>query len=269
MSTEMMTDWTKPETWSVLVVDDEIDNLELIADTLHFYGAITRTARNGVEALEVLKEFTPCLILLDLSMPHLDGWQTRPRMKAMFAEHQIPIIALTAHAMMGDKERIMNAGFDGYISKPLSLKSFINDIGNVLQQKQEHKEIQMLNWKVLVIEDELDSMEVVQELLQYHRVQSTGVQNAEQALEFLQTALPDLILVDLALPGMDGWTFLKQLQANPHWMQIPRAAFTAYHNSSLAHKAIEAGFHAYFAKPIDAMGFVQELEELVTSRKNK
>lgn len=267
MNIDMMVDWTKPETWSVLVVDDEVDNLELIAEILHFYGAVARTARNGVEALEILEEFTPCLILLDLSMPRMDGWQTRPRIKAMFAEREMPIVALTAHAMIGDKERVLNAGFDGYISKPVNMPTFMKDIALILQQKEEKKETKMLNWNVLVIEDEADSMELVQGLFDHYGVQSTGVQNAEQALNVLQTTIPDLILVDLELPGMDGWTFLKQLQANPRWMQTPRVAFSAYHSSSLAQKAIDAGFHAYFAKPIDATGFVRELEILVKSSK--
>jgi len=121
----------------------------------------------------------------------------------------------------------------------------------------------MNNWQVLVIEDEYDSMEVVQGLLEHRGIPSVGVSNGEDALNAINNFQPTLIIVDLALPGLNGWELLKRFRANPALTQVPLVAMTAYHTAELAEQAIEAGFSAYFAKPLDATSFVRELENIV------
>jgi CheY-like chemotaxis protein len=260
-----MIDWNNKASWKVLVVDDERDNLELITETMAFYGVTTKAARSGAEGLEILETFRPTLILLDLSMPQMDGWQMRTRIKQNPANERIPIVALTAHAMVGDKERALAAGFDGYIAKPINIARLLDDLRNTLQEKGS---LSMMNWQALVIEDEADSMELVQGILEYHGIRSMGAGSAEDAFQALESKTPDLFIVDLALPGMDGWGFLKQLKEDSRWSHIPRVAVTAYHNPFLAEKAIEAGFHAYFAKPIDATSFVRELQGIIETERN-
>jgi CheY-like chemotaxis protein len=121
--------------WSFLVVDDEPDNVEIVADTLTYHGLEVRTASNGVEGMALLDSFTPSLILLDLSMPEMDGWAMRQKVKDNPATAAIPIVALSAHAMAGDKERILAAGFDGYLSKPVNLLSLLEDIWTALEEQ--------------------------------------------------------------------------------------------------------------------------------------
>jgi two-component system cell cycle response regulator DivK len=111
-----------------LVVDDEPDNLEVVAETLEFHGVTVKTASNGIDALDVLKGFHPNLILLDLSMPKMNGWETRTNIKADAQTSHIPIVALTAHAMAGDSDRALAAGFDGYMIKPINILTLINDV---------------------------------------------------------------------------------------------------------------------------------------------
>lgn len=121
----------------------------------------------------------------------------------------------------------------------------------------------MSNFQVLVIEDEHDSMEVVQGLLEHHGIESVGVNSGEEALEMLREMTPALIIVDLALPGLNGWDLLERFKSTPALRSVPRVAITAYHTAELAEQAIEAGFSAYFAKPLDATSFVRELEVIV------
>jgi len=260
-----MIDWNNKASWKVLVVDDEPDNLELIADTMSFYGVTTKAARSAAEGLEILETFRPTLILLDLSMPKMDGWQMRTKIRENPANEHIPIVALTAHAMVGDKERALAAGFDGYLPKPINIARLLDDLRDTLQEKGS---LSMMNWQALVIEDEADSMELVQGILEYHGIRSVGAPTAEDAFKAMEKQTPDLFIVDLALPGMDGWGFLKQLKSDDRWSHIPRVAVTAYHNPFLAEKAVEAGFHAYFAKPIDATSFVRELQDIIEASRN-
>src|SRR5690348_6273706 len=93
--------------WTVVVVDDEMDSIEVVTEVLEFYGATVYNASNGVHALEVLQTVTPDLILSDLSMPQMDGWALLSNIRKIERLAGIPVIALTAHAMTGDEQRGM------------------------------------------------------------------------------------------------------------------------------------------------------------------
>ncbi len=131
-----MIDWQNASTWSVLLVDDEPDNIEVVADTLVFFGMTVRTAVNGLEALEIMHTFLPDVILLDLSMPRMDGWTARSAIKSDPRTRHIPVIALSAHAMAGDKERALEAGFDGYMTKPVSVPTLVEDLRTLVAPKK-------------------------------------------------------------------------------------------------------------------------------------
>lgn len=124
-----MLDWNNTATWHILVIDDERDNLDLVVEALGYHGAgVVESAKSGVQGLEKLTNFQPNMILLDLSMPEVDGFETLQRLRQMAAHQQTPVVAMTAHAMRGDKERVLEAGFDGYITKPISVMTLIQDI---------------------------------------------------------------------------------------------------------------------------------------------
>lgn len=123
-----MIDWENSSTWRVLVVDDEPDNLEVVAETLAFRGAQATTAANGREALEALETFDANLILTDLSMPVMNGWEFRTHVKKDPKLSLIPILALSAHAFAGDQQRAMDVGFDGYLTKPVNIATLLDDI---------------------------------------------------------------------------------------------------------------------------------------------
>src|SRR5574341_532682 len=109
---------SEPFTWTVLIIEDDLDNLDLIKRVLTFYRMAVHVAHNGQQALEILERLTPNLVLMDLSMPEMDGWATLKRIRANPKTAGLPVVAVTAHAMVGDRERVFQAGFDGYIAKP-------------------------------------------------------------------------------------------------------------------------------------------------------
>ncbi len=119
---------TDATTWRILIVDDEMDNLNLAADFLEFSGAQTTKARSGDAALALIDTFKPNLILLDLGMPRMDGWEVQRRLRALPEVDPVPIIALTALAMRGDAEKVRTAGFDGYVTKPFRVKALLAEI---------------------------------------------------------------------------------------------------------------------------------------------
>ena len=120
--------------WSVLIVDDEPDNIGVASKVLSFNGVLVYTATNGIEALEYVKKINNLtFILLDLSMPKMDGWETIKHLRADPVLRKIPVIALTAHAMAGDREKALEAGFDWYITKPFTIRTFLGEIKECLR----------------------------------------------------------------------------------------------------------------------------------------
>ena len=116
----------------ILVVDDNAQNLKLARILLGAEGYDVRTAVDAEEAIVVLDNFTPRLILMDLQLPGMDGLELTRRLKADPARRAILIIALTAYAMKGDEERARAAGCDGYVSKPIDTEALSTAIANLL-----------------------------------------------------------------------------------------------------------------------------------------
>lgn len=114
--------------WVVLVADDEPDSIELITEVLEFQGATVHPATNGRQALDLLETLRPTVILTDLSMPEADGWAVLAGVRKIDALAAVPVIALTAHAMAGDIERGLAAGFSAYLTKPISPMTLVDDI---------------------------------------------------------------------------------------------------------------------------------------------
>jgi CheY-like chemotaxis protein len=118
----------------ILVVDDEPDNLNLLADLLEFQGADVKRAENATQGIAAVDDFKPQMILLDLSMPGVDGWEMHRRLRARPELADTPIIAITALAMPTDVERASAEGFDGYITKPFRIQSLLADIEACIQK---------------------------------------------------------------------------------------------------------------------------------------
>jgi CheY-like chemotaxis protein len=117
---------------SILIVDDNPMNLKLIRVLLSGEGYDVRVAGDAAEALAVLKAFTPKLILMDIQLPGIDGLELTRRLKATPATRDVIILALTAYAMKGDAERMVEAGCDGYIAKPIDTREFPGTLARYL-----------------------------------------------------------------------------------------------------------------------------------------
>ena len=123
--------------------------------------------------------------------------------------------------------------------------------------------MQASDLRVLVIEDEQDSEMVISTALQYGGVKSWHAPSAEAALPLLDEVKPNLLLVDLMLPGMDGWAFFDKVRENPATAGIPAVVVSAYLTPTVARKALEVGFRACFPKPIDTTSLVRQLVTLL------
>jgi two-component system cell cycle response regulator DivK len=112
----------------VLVVEDNDKNMKLFRDVLQATGYRSLEARTGARALELATEHEPDLVLMDIQLPDMDGLEVLGRLRAGERTTSIPVLAVTAQAMQGDRERFLAAGFDGYLSKPVNIVELVGAV---------------------------------------------------------------------------------------------------------------------------------------------
>lgn len=117
----------------ILVVEDNEKNMKLFRDVLQAKGYDALEATSGEEAVELATEHVPDLILMDVQLPGIDGVEALGRIRADERTAAIPVVALTAQAMSGDRERFLESGFDGYISKPVDVLEFIQTVARYVE----------------------------------------------------------------------------------------------------------------------------------------
>jgi len=116
----------------ILIVEDDPKSLILTRDLLQVSGFTTIEATDGKQGIELAKARNPDLILMDIQMPEMDGLEATRILKADATTRNIPVLALTAYAMKGDEERILQAGCDGYISKPIDIQGLVKEVAEYL-----------------------------------------------------------------------------------------------------------------------------------------
>lgn len=122
----------------VLYIEDNEDNVFMLVNRLGRRGYEVLVAADGREGLELARRAGPALILMDLSLPVIDGWEAARQLKASEATRHIPIIALSAHAMPGDREKALAAGCDDYDTKPIDLPRLLRKIEALLTEAGRH-----------------------------------------------------------------------------------------------------------------------------------
>lgn len=132
----MSANTSRPLDGRILVVDDLNDAAASLALVCELYGAQARVARNGLEALTIGASFLPEVVLMDISMPHMDGYEAARRLRAESWGKRVVLIALTGWGRQGDIEAARKAGFDGHLLKPVGAESLIDLIGRLRERQR-------------------------------------------------------------------------------------------------------------------------------------
>ena len=119
----------------ILIVEDNRENLELLKELLTLKGYHTVEATNGMEAIDAAVRERPDLVLMDVQLPEMDGIDALRALKGHPETRRVPVIAITAHAMKGDRENLIREGFDGYIAKPISIKGLLHLLSRYLPER--------------------------------------------------------------------------------------------------------------------------------------
>lgn len=202
----------------VLCVEDDPLSMQLLVDYLEEDGFIVLPAFSGEEGLEIASREAIDIITLDVMLPGLDGWEVLRRLKAQASTASIPVILSTA---IDERNLAVNLGADDYIVKPVEHVKIRDSISR-LSTKINHP-VQT----VVVVDDDADTLEILVESIEEQGYVTRPFLSGVQLLDSLCEPLPDLIILDLMMPDMDGFAVIDALRANALWKDIPVILVTA------------------------------------------
>lgn len=217
----------------ILIIEDNPTNLELMSYLLTAFGHTTFAAYDGEAGLAAAQRERPDLIICDVQLPKLDGHEVARRLKRSPELGPIPLIAVTALAMVGDRDRIMAAGFDGYLAKPIAPPHFVGQVEAFLPPEQRSVGRPPLastamapppkaeRATILVVDNSRVNIDLARGMLEPFGYKVVAASSTEEGLSVARKAIPDLILSDLHMPGEDGFAFIRAVKADARLRAIP------------------------------------------------
>ncbi|CAN7156116.1 response regulator [Paenibacillus sp. LjRoot153] len=200
----------------VLVIDDDPAVLQLMQRFLSKEGCTVALAQNGEEGIRLARELRPTLISLDVLMPGMDGWTVLTTLKNDPELSGIPVIMMS---ITEDKNMGYALGAAEFLTKPVYIDKLISVLDKHIPERQTNA--------VLVIEDDVTTSHMMTQMLEREGFRVSKAKDGRAALNMMSQALPQLILLDLMMPGMDGFEFVTELRKREEWQWIPIVVVTA------------------------------------------
>jgi len=239
---------------SILVIDDDSHARELLRRTLEKQGHTVTTASGGREGLALAGQLQPALITLDVMMPDLDGWAVLRALKADAETHHIPVIMIS---MVGDREIGYTLGAVESMTKPV-------DRTQLVALVQEH--LLDPGAQILVVEDDEATRNLISRSLREVGWQVVEADNGTSALARVAEHKPDLILLDLMMPIMDGFDFVAELRKGAGYFDIPIIVVTAKDLNDADRRRLAGGVERIIEKgSMSQERLLQELTAMVAA----
>ena len=257
----------------ILIVEDNATNLDLMAYLLGAHGHEVVGAGDGAEGLEQLQRERFDLILTDVLMPRMDGFAFVTRAKHD-AGAACPIVAVTALAMVGDRDRIVDGGFDGYIAKPIDPESFVHEVDGFLaptlrssgasrapsDAESSVSGAMPRGRTILVVDDVPTNALVVRAALEPFGYTIVDARSAADAIAAARRLRPDLVLTDVHMPDASGYDLIRAFKDDATLADIPFVflSSTYWHESERA-RGLALGAKRFLLRPIDPRTLVEEI----------
>lgn len=203
----------------VLIIDDDEQERTMMRHFLHQKGFQVATAADGEEGLRMVRQLHPNVIMLDVVMPHLDGWAV---LQALQDDPELVDIPVIITSMAGNEHMGLALGARGYLTKPIDHTHLVT----LLHQHHCTNGAQEAS-HILVVEDDLTTRNLLRRLLEKEDWQVIEATDGQAALQCIALHKPDVILLDLMMPGLDGFQVIRTLHATPEWQAIPVIVITA------------------------------------------
>lgn len=237
----------------VLIVEDDSPIRLMLSDLLSDAGYAVAEAIDGFQALAHLHERRPDLIVLDLMLPGMSGWEFLERSRVELGRADVPVIVLSA--IRGEGDYPATLGVAAWFVKPLEVTRFMTAVEQLaaashVQVPRSDEPGALRAARILVVEDNFRIGEVIAEHLATQGLTVDVVTSLDQAAAYIERQSPDLILLDLMLPGRSGWEFLRQRQQDPTLSAIPVLVVSAAPQDRLL-EAKGLGADGFLSKPFD------------------
>ena len=257
----------------VLVIEDNDDNLELMRYLLQAFSHSVLTAEDGEAGIAAALRDKPDLILCDIHLPGADGYAVVQELRRRDGFGPVPIIAVTALAMLGDREKILAAGFDGYVSKPIEPQTFVAEVDRYLNaelrgaapqvsatESPQQRAVEANLATILVVDDSDTNRELIYSTLAPFGYRVRTTQNVAEALGSARASIPDLVLSDLHMPGNDGFTLIRGMRASPELAHVPVILISSsVWGARDRDMALELGAARFLLRPIEPKRLIEEI----------
>lgn len=263
---------------TIVIIEDTPANLELMSYLLEAFGHTVFSAGDGDEGLILVRRTNPELIICDVHLPKVDGYEVARHLKHDPDFSTIPLLAVTALAMVGDREKGIAAGFDGYLYKPIAPETFVSEVEHYLPRErhgispmrhaltetQDQEISNLAHGKILVVDDTAVNRELTSDMLKPMGYDVWMTHSVEEAYTLACAYQPDLILSDLHMPSENGFSLFRRLQANPKLARIP---FVLFGSSALDRRDYETetnlrGMH-FLMRPIEPTVLVERIRAIL------
>ena len=239
----------------ILVVEDEPDIANLVATHLREEGYEVSTCGRGDEVMDLVLREKPHLITLDIRLPGKDGFEVLSDLKSNPETADIPVVILS---IVPDPDRAYRLGAVDYLGKPVDEKRLVNTVHSIL----------FAHDLVLICDDNEDTQKLLREVLERNGFVARAVSDGRQVLAVAEKERPGLILLDLKMPGLDGYSVLEQLKRNPNTADIPVIVMTASisEDKMKRERALALGAANFMTKPFSIPDLVEEVRRTLESR---
>lgn len=241
---------------TILVVDDEVNIRRFLSHELTKKGYIVFEASNGKEALEITRAHRPDLITLDIQMPDISGFDVTAVLKNDDATKDIPILILS---VIEDKDKAYKLGANDYMTKPFNKEEVIAKINHLLIGTKK---------TILVVDDDESLVKSVKYQLEHRGYYTYVAYDGKQAMEMVESHHPDLILLDIVMPNMDGYEVIKALKSNPETAGIHIVLMTGIEIDGGRVKALSIGATEYVTKSNGFSKLYETIENILRSKVN-
>lgn len=265
----------------ILIVEDNPANLKLMSYLVKAFGHNVLAAHDGEEALEVVRRQSLDLIVCDIQLPKFDGYEVARQLKNHPALRRIPLVAVTALAMVGDRDKVLAAGFDGYIAKPIVPQTFVKQLEAFLDPDlnaspappappttvQATPATPNQRGTILALDNMPVNLKVLSSTLEPVGYTLLTAQRVQDALAIARQTAVDLIIADVHLARESGFDFLKAVQADSQLQSIP----FVFLSSTMAPEkdretALALGAAKMIVRPIEPQALLAEIANLLGRR---
>jgi two-component system cell cycle response regulator len=264
----------------ILIIEDNATNLELMVYLFRAFGYDPVTARDGEAGLEAVHREPFDLVICDVQMPGVDGYELARRLKGHPTFRSIPLVAVTAMAMVGDRDRALAAGFDGYIAKPINPETFIKQVESFVRLRPEEQarrpepappappkastlaQSAPPRTRILLVDNSPVNHDLMRSIVEPFGYEIVSAKSVADGLERARQAPPDIILSDLHWPEASGYDLLQAVRKDPKLRALPFIfiSSTSWPEREVA-DGLSRGADAFLSRPVDPQEVLHRIEE--------